>query len=45
VVYGMLALVATLPGAVVLVLARRRTRDSTPGPTEAPARIASALNT
>ncbi|TDW66337.1 lysylphosphatidylglycerol synthase transmembrane domain-containing protein [Kribbella pratensis] len=45
VVYGMLALVATLPGAVVLLLARRRTRDSAPGPTEAPARIGSALNT
>jgi len=27
VVYGVLALVATLPGAVVLVVARRRTRD------------------
>lgn len=35
VVYGMLALVATLPGAVVLVVARRRARDTARGPTEA----------
>jgi bacteriorhodopsin len=35
VVYGVLALVATLPGAVVLLVARRRARDSARGPTEA----------
>ncbi|WP_432880918.1 lysylphosphatidylglycerol synthase transmembrane domain-containing protein [Kribbella sp. CA-245084] len=35
VVYGMLALVATLPGAVVLVAARRRAQDTAPGPTDA----------
>ncbi|MEV4260379.1 lysylphosphatidylglycerol synthase transmembrane domain-containing protein [Kribbella sp. NPDC049584] len=45
VVYGVLALVATLPGAVVLVLARRRARPIAPDSTEAPERIGSALNT
>ena len=45
VVYGMLALVATLPGAVVLVVARRRARDSARGPTEAqPERVGSAVD-
>ncbi|MFI5697402.1 YbhN family protein [Kribbella sp. NPDC051586] len=34
VVYGMLALVATLPGAVVLVVARRRARDSATSPAD-----------
>jgi uncharacterized membrane protein YbhN (UPF0104 family) len=38
VVYGVLALAATLPGAIVLVAARRRTRDTTPTPTNAPER-------
>jgi uncharacterized membrane protein YbhN (UPF0104 family) len=44
VVYGVLALVATLPGAVVLVVARRRARDSARGPTEAQPRVASAVD-
>ena len=45
VVYGVLALVATLPGAVVLLVARRRARDSARGPTEAqPERAGSAVD-
>ncbi len=36
VVYGVLALVATLPGAVVLVVGRQRARDAARGAAEAP---------
>ena len=45
VVYGVLALVATLPGAVVVVVGRRRARDHARGPTEAqPERAGSVVH-
>lgn len=40
VVYGMLALVATLPGAVILLAARRRTQHTAPIPTTTPEQVA-----
>lgn len=45
VVYGLLALVATLPGAIVLVVGRRRARDRARTPTEAqPERVGSVVH-
>ncbi|RZU18941.1 uncharacterized membrane protein YbhN (UPF0104 family) [Kribbella rubisoli] len=40
VAYGMLALVATLPGAVILLAARRRTQNTAPSPTATPEQVA-----
>ncbi len=45
VVYGVLALVATLPGAVVVLAGRRRPRDSARSPAEAqPVRVGSVVD-
>lgn len=45
VVYGVLALVATLPGAVVVLAGRRRPRDGARGPAEAqPERVGSVVD-
>jgi uncharacterized membrane protein YbhN (UPF0104 family) len=44
VVYGVLALVATLPGAVVLVAGRRAARDRACDLTEAPERVGSVVH-